>query len=134
MRLFHEVPPAADNRLSPPPPLRTTTRIGLGGSPVIEVYGELDIVTADRLAGIIETVMDRHGATVTVDLAGVPFCDLIGLEALARAADRARVLYGALTLTNPPSSLRRLLQVTGLTRKFTPSPDDPAPLRGREFH
>jgi anti-sigma B factor antagonist len=98
--------------------LRTVTRVGRDGAPVIEVYGELDIVTADPLRQVIESVSGHGCAVITVDLAGVPFCDLLGLEALVKAADRIALHCGRLTLTNPPSSLRRLLQVTGLQRRF----------------
>lgn len=99
-------------------PLRTVTRVGADGAPVIEVYGELDILTADRLRDVIESVARRRFAIITVDLAGVPFCDLIGLEALVEAADRIARNCGRLTLANPPSSLRRLLRLTGLRRRF----------------
>jgi len=99
-------------------PLRTVTRVGSDGAPVLEVYGELDLVTADALREAIESVAGHRYAIITVDLTGVPFCDLIGLEALVQAADRIARHCGRLTLANPPSSLRRLLQVTGLRRRF----------------
>jgi len=99
-------------------PLRTVTRVGSDGAPVIEVYGELDIVTAGPLREVIESVAENRCPIITVDLAGVPFCDLVGLEELVKAADRLASRCGRLTLANPPSSLRRLLQVTGLRRRF----------------
>ncbi len=98
--------------------LRTITRVGPDGAPVVEVYGELDLVTAEPLREVIESVSGHGCAVITVDLTGVPFCDLIGLEALVKAADRIALNCGSLTLANPPSSLRRLLQVTGLRRRF----------------
>lgn len=110
--------PSRLGAVTPTTSLRTVTRVGLDGAPVIEVYGELDIVTADPLREVIESVSGHGCAVITVDLAGVPFCDLLGLEALVTAADRIALRCGRLTLTNPPSSLRRLLQVTGLQRRF----------------
>lgn len=103
---------------TPTIPLRTVTRVGADGAPVVEVYGELDLVTAGALREAIESVAGDRCAIITVDLSGVPFCDLIGLEALVTAADRVALHCGRLTLANPPSSLRRLLQVTGLRRRF----------------
>lgn len=103
---------------APAIPLRTVTRVGADGAPVIEVHGELDIVTAGPLREVIESVAETRCAIITVDLAGVPFCDLVGLEELVKAADGLAARCGRLTLANPPSSLRRLLQVTGLSRRF----------------
>lgn len=103
---------------APTIPLRTVTRVGADGAPVVEVYGELDIVTAGRLREVIESVAGDGCAIITVDLTGVPFCDLIGLEELVKAADRISAQCGRLILACPPSSLRRLLQVTGLRRRF----------------
>jgi anti-anti-sigma factor len=100
------------------PPLRTSTRVGPDGAATVEVFGELDIVTADRLAKVIESVIAVHGPNVTVDLAGVPFCDLLGLEGLMEAADKATAASGCLTLINRPSSLLRLFEVTGLAARF----------------
>jgi hypothetical protein len=53
-------------------PLRTITRIGPDGAPLIEVFGELDIVTAKGLTETTGALIKRHGTAVTVGLAGVP--------------------------------------------------------------
>lgn len=85
---------------------------------VLPVYGELDLSTVDRFLARVEAAGRGH-ASVVVDLAAVPFCDVAGLNSIVRARSRLRAGGTGLTIANPPPSLRRLLDVFGLAHTLT---------------
>lgn len=75
------------------------------------VSGEIDAHTAPSLA----TAMAAADRTdLTLDLAGVEFIDSSGLRVLIEAHRRASDTGGALRLTKPSDSVRRLLDISGL--------------------
>lgn len=92
-------------------PLEVHTQLGREWA-VLNVRGELDILTSPDLAAILEAVrQDRR--QVAVDLAGVRFVDAHGLRVLVEAA-RTMLDRGQFVITCPTPLFRRLLAVTGL--------------------
>jgi anti-sigma B factor antagonist len=85
---------------------------------VIIVSGELDIATAEQAYTYISEVIDSRTAPVSVDVAGLTFCDAAGLGALARLARHAREAGRQLSLTSPRPSLLKIIRITGLDRAF----------------
>jgi anti-sigma B factor antagonist len=83
------------------------------GVGVVSVSGEVDLVTAEQLRHTLEEVIERS-SDVVVDLARLSFIDSSGLSALVDAHRRAREAGGTLTIRNPTSMLRRLLEITHL--------------------
>jgi anti-sigma B factor antagonist len=82
------------------------------------VTGELDIATAEQAYAYISDVIDCWPAPVSVDLAGLTFCDASGLGALARVARHARQAGRQLKLISARPSLVKIMRITGLDRTF----------------
>ncbi len=80
--------------------------------------GELDIATAEQACTYISEVIDGWPAPVSLDLAGVTFCDASGLRALVRVARHARQAGRPLELSSARPSLLKIMQITGLDRAF----------------
>jgi anti-anti-sigma factor len=82
---------------------------------LVTLSGELDASTAsslyDRLAEL--EVTDTHH--VVLDLAKVTFMDSTGLAVIVTEHKRLSHSEGSLTIFSPPSSVRRLFEITGLT-------------------
>ena len=110
--------PPANPRGVEPVQLELSCRTAEDGSQVISVTGELDIATADQAYTYITDVIDCWPAPVSVDLAGLTFCDASGLGALARVARHARQAGQQLTLTSARPSLVKIMRITGLDRTF----------------
>jgi len=103
---------------SEPVQLELSCRADDDGSQVISVTGELDIATAEQAYTYISEVIDGWPAPVSVDLAGLTFCDASGLGALARTARHARQAGTQLRLIAARPSLLKIMRITGLDRTF----------------
>ena len=90
-----------------------------GGCAVVAVGGELDMDTATLLHHQLASQVTQGRTNLVLDLAGVPFMDSSGLNIVLRAMNETRQLDGRLLLAAPTESVRRLLDLTGisLTRK-----------------
>ena len=110
--------PPATPRGVEPVQLELSCRTEEDGSQVISVTGELDIATAEQAYAYISDVIDCWPAPVSVDLAGLTFCDASGLGALARVAQHARQAGRQLKLTSARPSLVKIMRITGLDRTF----------------
>jgi anti-sigma B factor antagonist len=88
------------------------------GTIVVTVRGEIDFANADELAdGVRDAVTDSTGV-VRVDLRKATFIDSTGLGALIEGYRAATVSDVRFVVTNPTSSFRRVLTVTGLCDLF----------------
>jgi anti-anti-sigma factor len=93
-----------------------------GDCVVVELRGEVDIVTLQDSAALLETVAAGPAATVVIDLTRTTFFDCSGLTLLMRTRRRVESRGGRLRVVcNQPLTLR-LLQVTGLLPLFAPAP------------
>ncbi|GAA4239852.1 hypothetical protein GCM10022254_62240 [Actinomadura meridiana] len=93
-----------------------------GGPPRMMVAGELDLASVVVFGvDLAELIRDR-GPSVVLDLSFLTFCDARGLAALVAADRLARSRGGTITLTGVRPHMARILRVTGLDRRFTPSP------------
>jgi anti-sigma B factor antagonist len=101
-----------------PVQLELSCRTEEDGSQVVSVTGELDIATAEQAYAYISDVIDCWPAPVSVNLAGLTFCDASGLGALARVARHAREAGRPLTLLSARPSLVKIMRITGLDRTF----------------
>ena len=93
-------------------------RTAADGNQVVSVTGELDIATAEQAYAYLSDVIGHGQAPVSVDLAGVTFCDASGLGVLARAANLAREKGRQLRLTSARPSLLKIMRITGLDKAF----------------
>lgn len=84
---------------------------------LIEVSGELDIRTCERLESIAGPAADG-GHRVVLDLQELTFCDSTGLAAFVRLHKRATAAGGALVLRSPVPRVANLINLTGLNQLF----------------
>jgi anti-anti-sigma factor len=99
-------------------PLELSHRISRAGEAVVQLCGDLDIVSAEAAVSYVTDVIDCHGGPVTVDLSALAFCDARGLAALVRMAGHAELSGCPFRLASPKPSLITIMRITGLHRRF----------------
>ncbi|MFB7992164.1 anti-sigma factor antagonist [Streptomyces sp. NPDC056002] len=101
-----------------PPPVVYET----GDCVVVELRGDVDIVTLQSSVALLETVAAGPAATVVIDLTRTTFFDCSGLTLLLRTRRRVEARGGRLRLVCDQPLTLRLLEVTGLLPLFAPAP------------
>jgi anti-sigma B factor antagonist len=96
-----------------------TTRTGL----VLTLVGELDHVSAGQFRAAMDAIELASGHVLTIDLAGLSFCDSTGITALIAARNRIRARGADLILAQVPAPTLRLLQFVGLDQFFRIPPE-----------
>ncbi len=81
------------------------------------VAGEIDAHTSEVLADAVALL--GSDADISLDLAGVTFIDSSGLRLIVMTHSRQRSDGGSLTIASPSTSVRRLLEITGLDGELT---------------
>jgi anti-anti-sigma factor len=109
---------AAGDDTREPAPLDVSYRVCVSGDVVIDLGGELDIVSAEEAVSYVKGVIDRCGRPVVVDLSALAFCDARGLGALLRMAGYAERAGCEFRLASPQPSVVRIMRITGLDRRF----------------
>ncbi|MFD7922100.1 STAS domain-containing protein [Streptomyces sp. NPDC059740] len=110
-------------------PLRITSRSAPTG-PVLAVVGELDYEHAAGLRQEVELLTLRPGQRLTLDLAGMEFCDSSGIAALLAARQHAQTAGAEIALASVPAGTLRVLSVVGLDQVFALLPDTDADAAG----
>ncbi len=82
---------------------------------VLVVSGEVDVASADDLLPAAEPCLVSGASELRVDLGAVTFIDSSGLGALVQLRNAAARHDQQVVLENVPASVRRLLEITGLT-------------------
>ncbi|APU16706.1 MULTISPECIES: STAS domain-containing protein [Actinoalloteichus] len=81
----------------------------------LSVAGEVDLSTAPELEQELGTAITATDAEeVTVDVAEVSFMDSAGLRVLVGGLRQAEEHGVRLTVVNPQSQLRKIIEITGL--------------------
>ncbi len=80
---------------------------------VVLVAGELDMSSAPLLTRAMVDAAEHEKKTVTIDAAGITFCDSTGLRSLLGAPGPRPVV-----LRSPSDVLTRLLELTGTSERF----------------
>lgn len=88
------------------------------GCAVVRVAGEVDLGTASQLDDYVTGAMQESGPHLILDLSAVSFMDSTGLKVMLACHRRARLGGGALGLSGPSTTVRRLLTLTGLDQTF----------------
>ncbi len=86
--------------------------------PLIRLTGDLDMETANALAAAGERLVTEDHRHITIDCAGVTFCDSYGLRALERVANLVSP-DGSATIAQPSPTLNRILDISGIAGSFT---------------
>jgi anti-sigma B factor antagonist len=84
------------------------------GAVVLKLVGELDLAVASELKATLEQTPPDQA--VVVDLTGCEFIDSTGIAVLMQAMHRQQDGGGRLALCSPIDQVKRVLEVTGLTR------------------
>ena len=98
--------------------LELAYQVTADGNATVQVSGELDIATADQAYAYLRDVVDHQDGSVTMNLAGLTFCDAAGLGVLARVARHARRTGRSLKLTAARPALLRIMRITGMDEAF----------------
>ena len=88
------------------------------GVPVVAVRGEVDFGSAPRLRELLVSTAMEGNHQVVVDLRAVDFLDSTGLGVLVGALKRVRANSGELALVCTSPRIRKVFEVTGLTKDF----------------
>jgi anti-anti-sigma factor len=98
--------------------LELAYQVTADGKATVQVRGELDIATADQAYAYLRDVVDHQDGPVTMNLAGLTFCDAAGLGVLARVARHARGTGRSLKLAAARPTLLRIMRITGMDEAF----------------
>jgi len=93
--------------------------VELDGQAELRLVGELDMDTADRPAQALEPVYDHGVVRLVLDLSELKFIDSSGLNQLVKALKRQRECGGHVVLHAPRDQTLRVLDLVGLTKRFT---------------
>src|SRR5688572_8588448 len=90
-----------------------------GSWAVLAVAGEVDVATVPRLREQLHSLVAQGQHHIVVDLEAVDFLDSTGLGVLVGALKRVRTNGGELALVCTQSRIRKVFEVTGLTKVFS---------------
>ncbi len=105
----------------------SVTRLG-DGRVVVEVVGELDMVTAPRLTNAVAAEPGPDTTSLVVDLSGITFLATAGITELVSLRTRTSEANVQLLLVPGPRIVRRPLELMGLLDLFTVHPSQTAAL------
>jgi len=88
------------------------------GFSVLAVSGEVDVATVPRLREQLHGLVAAGSTRIIVDLDNVDFLDSTGLGVLVGALKRVRSNHGTLSLVCTQPRIRKVFEVTGLTKVF----------------
>ncbi|MFI2206534.1 STAS domain-containing protein [Streptomyces sp. NPDC020192] len=94
------------------------TERAVGGTTVVELRGETDILTAPPIGTRLDDLTAVALPDLVVDLRAVSFIDCAGLGMLCRARNRAVQRQGRLGLVTDSNQILRVLSGAGLDGVF----------------
>ncbi|WNM31223.1 STAS domain-containing protein [Streptomyces sp. Li-HN-5-11] len=94
------------------------TERAVDGTTVVELRGEIDILTAPSLGARLDDLTAVALPGLVVDLRAVSFIDCAGLGVLCRARNRVMERHGRLRLITDSNQFRRILRGAGLDGVF----------------
>lgn len=93
-----------------------------GDIATVIVGGIVDMRGAGDLEAALTALLNRRGAKVIVDFAGVELLTSAGIRVLVTVTRRLAAIGGVLTLCALNNHVQRVLDVSGLTNQFTTAP------------
>jgi anti-anti-sigma factor len=87
-----------------------------GRRAVVAFPEHVDMSNAARIREQLLEVFDRGAAVVIADMSATVWCDYVGVDAVARACQRAAICRADLRLVATAPAVRRLLAAEGLDR------------------
>ena len=89
------------------------------GASIVDVEGEVDVLTSPRFKTALAEVVDAGASTVVVNLDKVQYMDSTGLGVLVSAMKRVRENDGIIVLTGLNPHLSKIFEITGLRKVFS---------------
>ncbi|WP_310719007.1 STAS domain-containing protein [Streptomyces lydicus] len=90
----------------------------VSGTSVVELYGEIDVLTAPSVRACLDGLTASARPDLVVDLRAVSFIDCAGLGLLCRARSRVLERDGRLRLVSGNVRLLRVMNAAGLSGVF----------------
>jgi anti-anti-sigma factor len=87
-----------------------TQSMDASGAAVVNLIGEIDISNAHHIGRNLERVIGSSTANLVIDLSALEFMDSAGIAMLLRAVTGV----ASVTIRNPSTVVRRILECTGL--------------------
>jgi anti-sigma B factor antagonist len=84
-----------------------------GSGPVIMLYGEADLTSAEQLSALIAVQLSGGTRHLTIDVARLTFADSATIRVLVLAARALKEQGGTLALLHPQPAVARVLVLTG---------------------
>jgi anti-anti-sigma factor len=88
------------------------------GGVILQISGELDVASVEELREQIDAAIGQSTPTVVIDLVRLTFMDSTGIALLIRVANSV----DETEVRNPSTAVRRVIEVTGLTKRFGMDP------------
>ncbi|MCW7945215.1 sulfate transporter [Streptomyces hygroscopicus] len=110
------------------------TERAVGGTTVVELRGEIDILTALPLGARLDDLTAAVHPDLVLDLRAVSFIDCAGLRLLCRAYNRVMERHGRLRLVTDSARFLRVLSGAGLDgvfQRYDRLPEDLAAMPAR---
>lgn len=85
-----------------------------GWHATVALHGEIDTAVAPALRAELQRHLEAGRCFIRINAAGVTFFDSSALNALVRGTQSCAGANGALILSNVPTRVRRLIEITGL--------------------
>ncbi|HCA88281.1 MAG TPA: anti-sigma factor antagonist [Streptomyces sp.] len=111
--------PEEESHLTPQP-TRHVAAYRTNGCTVLELRGDMDIVTALRITPHVDAATASVRPRIVIDLTPVTFLDASGLTLLCRAYRRTCEQGGSLSMVRGRPRIMRILEITGLDSRFRP--------------
>ena len=89
-----------------------------GTSPVVEIGGQIDILSAPELREELLRLVRRCGPHLSLDLSGVTFMDCAGIRVLVATRRRVQLEGGWMRIVRASRSARRTISLLGLQEAF----------------
>src|SRR5689334_1764398 len=102
-----------------------------GAVVVVRVHGDVDALTVPALQTALLTELDALPELLVVDLGGVTWFGVSGLITLLDVQEVAAAAGASVRITGAAPSVRRLVELAGLTKRFTRGISAVAPAGGR---
>ncbi|MFF7144488.1 STAS domain-containing protein [Streptomyces nodosus] len=106
--------------MSPTPPrlLPPLTERTLGGTTIVELRDEIDVLTCALLKSPLDVLTDTPRLDLVLDLRRVSFIDCSGVGLLCRVRNRVLARGGRLRLLTGSAAFRQILRRVHLTGVF----------------
>jgi anti-anti-sigma factor len=98
----------------PGAPIRIAVETLADGTPLVSVWGEVDLSTAPRLERVLADALEGGERDVLVEFSRDSFIDSTGLNVLIQAARRLRAEGRALRLTTENPHTRSVIETMAL--------------------